>query len=177
MCHQNSLLQARELVRFHTQLQDEGARYKNEIHALLAVLFPELSHVFLDPCRPTALGLLKRYPSAQAIAEAGVKAITATLHELAPRHYGRKTAEQLVLLAQQSVSSQIATSARSMSLKILCDQLEHTQKNVAQLESEIDKLVEGDDGVKGLKSVPEDAAQNDRCLASRVRRGDALSAH
>ena len=38
----------RELVRLHTQLQDEGARYKNEIHALLAVLFPELSQVFLD---------------------------------------------------------------------------------------------------------------------------------
>jgi transposase len=136
-------------------LQDEGAGYKNEIHALLAVLFPELSQVFMDPCRPTALGLLKRYPSAQAIAEAGVKAITATLHELAPRNSGRKTAEQLVLLAQQSVSSQIATSARSTSLKILCDQLEHTQKNVAQLEEEIDKLVEGDDGIKGLKSVPE----------------------
>ena len=60
-----------------------------------------------------------------------------------------------MLLAQQSVSSKIATSARSTSLKILCDQLEHTQKNVAQLEREIDKLVEGDDGVKGLKSVPE----------------------
>ena len=66
MCHQNSLLQARELVRFHTQLQDEGARYKNEIHALLAVLFPELSQVFMDPSRRAALGLLKRYPSAQA---------------------------------------------------------------------------------------------------------------
>ena len=33
----------RELVRLHTQLADEGARYKNEIQALLAVLFPEFS--------------------------------------------------------------------------------------------------------------------------------------
>ncbi len=145
----------RELVRLHTQLQDEGARYKNEIHALLAVLFPEMSQVFTDPCRPTALGLLKRYPSAKAMAEAGVEAIAVTLHDLAPRHYGRKTAEQLTQLAQQSVGSTIATSARSTSLKILCDQLEHTQQNVAQLEEEIDKLVEHDEGIKGLKSVPE----------------------
>ena len=41
----------RELVRLHTQLSDEVARYKNEIQALLVVLFPEFSQVFADPCR------------------------------------------------------------------------------------------------------------------------------
>jgi transposase len=145
----------RELVRLHTQLSDEVARYKNEIHALLAVLFPEVSQVFADPCRATALGLLKRYPSAQAIAQAGVEAIATLLHELAPRNYGRKTAEQLVALAQQSVSSGVATSARSTSLKILCDQLDHTQRNLEQLESEIDKLLDTDQGAKGRPRVPE----------------------
>ena len=90
----------RELVRLHSQLSDEVTRYKNEIHALLIVLFPEFSQIFSDPCRPTALGILKRYPSAQAIAAAGVEVITATLQELAPRHYGRNTAEQLVNLAE-----------------------------------------------------------------------------
>src|SRR5713226_6412561 len=52
----------RELVRLHTQLADEVARYKNEIQALLTVLFPEFSQVFANPCRATALALLKRYP-------------------------------------------------------------------------------------------------------------------
>ncbi|GAC1394196.1 MAG: hypothetical protein NVSMB38_25680 [Ktedonobacteraceae bacterium] len=89
--HSELITTYRELVRLHTQLQDEGARYKNEIHALLSVLFPEVSEVFIDSCRPTALGLLKCYPSAQAIA--------ATLHELAPRNCRRKTAEQFVQLA------------------------------------------------------------------------------
>jgi transposase len=145
----------RELVRLHTQLADEGARYKNEIQALLAVLFPEFSQVFVDPCRSTALALLKLYPSAHAVATAGVETIAAKLHELAPRHYGRKTAEQLVALAEHSVSSGVAISARSTSLKILCDQLEHTQSNLAQLESEIEKLLDADKGAKGLESVPE----------------------
>ena len=35
----------RELVRLHTQLADEVARSKNEIQALLTVLFPEFSQV------------------------------------------------------------------------------------------------------------------------------------
>jgi hypothetical protein len=61
----------RELVRLHTQLSDDVARYKNEVHALLSVLFPEFTQVFADPCRPTALALLKAYPSAQAMLAAG----------------------------------------------------------------------------------------------------------
>ncbi len=145
----------RALVRLHTQLSDEVARYKNELQALLVVLFPEFTQVFADPCRATALGLLKRYPSAQAMAAAGVEVIAANLHELAPRHYGHHTAEHLVHLAQHSVSGGMAVAARSTSLKIICDQLEHTQTNLAQLEREIDKLLDTDAGVKGLKSVPE----------------------
>ena len=49
----------------------------------------------------------------------------------------------------------MALSARSTSLKILCDQLEHTQTNLAQLEGEIGKLLDADKGSKGLQSVPE----------------------
>ncbi len=108
----------RELVRLHTQLADEAARYKNEIQALLAVLFPEFSQVFTDPCRSTAIGILKLYPSAQAVAAAGVETLAEKLHELAPRNYGLQTAQQLVALAQHSASSGLAVSARSTSLKI-----------------------------------------------------------
>src|SRR5207244_8951406 len=83
--------------------------------------------------RVTAIALLKLYPGAQAFTAAGVETIANKLHELAPRNYGMKTAQQLVTLAQQSTSSGLASSARSTSLKLLCDQLEHTQVNLAQL--------------------------------------------
>jgi transposase len=77
------------------------------------------------------------------------------LHELSPHHYGQHTAEQLVQLAQQSSSSSLATTARSTTLKILCDQVEHTQANLAQIEKELDSLLDRDEAVKGLKSAPE----------------------
>lgn len=145
----------RELVRLHSQLSDDIARYKNEIHALITVLFPEFLQVFADPCRPTALALLKRYPSAQDMARAGIETIVGILHEVAPRHYGVKTAQQLVGLAQESISSGVAASARTRSLKVLCDQLEHTQTNLGHLEGEIDHLLDSDSGAKGVQSVPE----------------------
>ncbi len=145
----------RELARLHSQLTDDSARYQNEIQALVVVLFPEFVQVFADPCRPTALALLKRYPSAQAFVEASVEAVAATLRQLAPRHYGRKTAQQLVCLARQSAGSLLATGARALSLQILCDQLQHTLANLAQVESELDHVLDRDTGATGLKSTPE----------------------
>lgn len=50
----------REMVRLHQQLTEEVTRYKNELHALLVVLFPEFSQVFADPSRPTALRVRNR---------------------------------------------------------------------------------------------------------------------
>ena len=58
-------------------------------------------------------------------------------------------------LAQHSTASGVAVVARASSLRILCDQIEHTQRNLAQLEEEIDKLLAADNGSKGLQSVPE----------------------
>ena len=145
----------RELVRLHSHLSDEGARYKNEIHALVIAVFPEFYNVFADPCRQSALALLKRYPSAQAIRDAGVEQLTTLLREVAPRHYGRPTAERLVEEARRTGSSGRAAGARSTSLRIMCEQLEQIQKNLAQLEKELDSLMEHDSGVTGLKSIPE----------------------
>ena len=101
------------------------------------------------------MALLKRYPSAQAIVTAGVEALTATLRALAPRHYGRPTAQELVRLASQSAASGLATGARSLSLHVLCDQLEHTLANLAQVEHELDQLLDRDQGASNLKSTPE----------------------
>jgi len=78
-------------VRLHTQLSDEAARYQNQIQALVVVLFPEFTQVFADPCLPSAQSVLKAYPHAQAVVEAGVEAIYQLLRAQTPAHYGRPT--------------------------------------------------------------------------------------
>jgi len=145
----------RELVRLQQQLSEDVVRYKNEIHALLVVLFPEFTQVFADPTRPTALAFLKRYPSAQAVAQAEVSVLSQVLHQLSPKHYGRQTAERLLDVAKKSISSGVAISARSTSLRILCDQLEHTQANLKQLHQEIETLLDQDPKAKGVLLIPE----------------------
>ena len=145
----------RELVRLHSNLSDEAARYKNEIQDLLVVLFPEFAQVFKDPTRKTALAVLRAYPGAQAIAAVGVMPIAAIFEATAPRNYGPETAERLVGLAKRSSASPVAVAARGRSLAILADQLSHTQTNIAELEREIEALLRHDDGATGLQSVPD----------------------
>ncbi|WP_244422615.1 IS110 family transposase [Ktedonobacter racemifer] len=145
----------RELVRLHTHLSDEAAAYQNEIQALVVVLFPEFTRIFADPCGQTALAVLKAFPSAQAIVAADVEPLFQLLRAQKPAHYGRPTAQKLVALAKESASSGRAIAGRSLSLRILCDQLEHTQANLARLNTEIEQLLNTDPGVKGLQQVPE----------------------
>jgi transposase len=145
----------REVMRLQQQLTKEVVRYKNEIHALLVVLFPEFSQVFADPTRPTALAVLKAYPSAQAMREADPTALKVILHEHCRGHYGQKTVDTLRTLAQASVSSGQAVQARSSSLRILCDQLEHTQHNLQILQQEIDALLTTDTRAKGVLAINE----------------------
>ena len=152
----NDLIGAyRELVRLQADLTDAAARYKQEIRDLLIVLFPEFTQVFKDPTGPTALALLRAYPGAVAVAAVGSDGITHVLQAVAPRKYGPRTAERLVALAQQSCASPLAVAVRGRCLQILIDQLRQTQANLGELEREIAGLVQRDDGVAGLQSVPE----------------------
>lgn len=84
-----------------------------------------------------------------------MESISHLLRTQTPGHFGRPTARKLVELAQSSVSSNRALSGRSTSLRILCDQLEHTQANLARLQAELEQLMAHDPGVKGLEQIPE----------------------
>lgn len=145
----------RELVRLHASLAGELSRYRNEIHALQVVLFPEFTNLFADVCGSTALPLLKKYPSAHCFVEAGLEAVAATLSELAPHRLGLETAQTLVDLASKSAASGVARQARSKSLVIVCEQLMTTQKHLAELEGELAKFLDKDEEAKGLHSVKE----------------------
>ena len=158
----------RELVRLRSDLTDAAARYKQEIRDLLIVLFPEFTQVFKDPTGPTALALLRAYPSAAAIATTSTDAIAAVLQEVAPRKYGLRTAERLVALAQHSCASPVAVATRSHCLQILIDQVRQMHASLSELEQEIAVLIQEDEDVAGLQSVPEFGAETVAVLRAEL---------
>ena len=151
----DKIAEYRELVRLHAQLSEEAASYQNQIQTLVVVLFPEFTQIFADPCATSALAMLKAYPDAASVAQAGVEAVYQVLRAVPKPHYGRPTAQKLVAAAQISGGSGRALSGRATSLRILCDQLEHTQSNLQRLEEELEQLVTTDPETKGLRQIPE----------------------
>lgn len=145
----------REVVRLHTRLSGEAARYKMQIRGLVTLLFPEFVEVFRNPCRPTARALLQVYPSAQAFADAGIERVTASLKELGRGRYGRTTAQRLVELAAQSAATGVARRAREQSLGILLNLLGAMQAHLVTLEAEMAGLVRQDAQAAALCSVPD----------------------
>ena len=157
-----------ELVRLHSQLSEQVARYQNQIHALVVVLFPEFTQVFADPCLPSALSVLKVSPSAQAMAQAEEAALYALLRMHKHAHYGHPTAKKLLSLASTSVSSQRAEAGRSLSLRILCGQLEQTQKYLEELQVELEQLIANDPATKSLQQIPEFGTQTVAVLRAEL---------
>ena len=80
--------------------------------------------------------MLKAYPDARAVAQAGAEAVSQVLRAVPSAHFGRPTARKLVAAAQTSSRSDRALHGRESHLRILCDQLEHTQANLQRLEKE-----------------------------------------
>src|SRR5215469_8455935 len=131
----------RELVRLLTQLSEQAARSQNQVHALVVVLFPEFTQVFADPCLPTALAVLKAYPSARAMAQAKEAALSALVHAQKHAHDGHPTAKKLLSLASTSARSGQAEAGRSLSVCLLCEQLQQTQKQLERLDAELEQLL------------------------------------
>ncbi len=121
----------------------------------MVVLFPEFTQVFADPCLPTALAVLKAYPSARAMAQGKEAALYGLLHAQKHAHYGHPTARKLLSLASASVSSGQAEAGRSVSLRMVCEQLEQTHQHLDWLQAELERLLANDPAVKGVQQNPE----------------------
>ena len=87
--------------------------------------------------------------------QADPQALSQLLRQQCPGHYGEPTAEKLIQLAKTSVSSDQTTQARQSSMRILCDQLEHTQSNLKLLQQEMERLLDNDPKASDVLYIPE----------------------
>jgi transposase len=89
------------------------------------------------------------------MAQATEGALYALLHAQKHANSGHPTARKLLSLASTSVSSGQAEAGRSLSLRMLCEQLEQTHKHLDWLQAELERLLANDPAVKGLQQIPE----------------------
>ena len=159
----------RELARLQTQLTEDVMRYRNEIHALLQVLIPRVQPSVRGPV--SANGFVaahtlskSRKPSRQRVESR----LPPALHETFPTQL--RAAHRSAVGESGAAFRKPRRCARcaDTSLKIVCDQLEHTQTNLLQLEQALENLMKTDTGARGLQSVPEFAVKTIAVLRAKL---------
>ena len=115
------------------RLVQELAATKNRIHEQVLVCFPEFTQVFADPFAKLARAVLSEIPTArraarrQALSLARVKSVAAGSVSRSRR------AQQLILLAKQSIAS-AGEDDDAEAMGFLLDQLELLEKRLTHIE-------------------------------------------
>lgn len=130
----------RSLTRFRTSLTGIIGDAKRRAIGVLDRIFPEYHGFFADDFGKTSMMLLKRWPSAHALAQAHIDAIEALLRDISRNHCGREHAEKLKELAERSIGQK--SSALEFELVLLLDQISFTASQLEALDAKIAQMIE-----------------------------------
>ena len=123
---------------------------KNRVLGYLDIVFPEFQGFFSDDFGKTALAVLKRWPSASALAKARVDAIAKEMERASRGRIGRARAEELKALARSSVGHE--SCARSIALVQLIEHMEFTWGQLAELDSILDAMT-ADSPIRSIPGI------------------------
>ena len=130
----------RTLARSRTSLSHMIGDCKRRAVAILDVTFPELHGFFSDDFGVAATAVLMRWQSAEALSHARLDSIRKEVREAGGRLSGARIAE-LRELARDSVGT--ASAPLAFQLRQLLAQIEFTRGQMAELDAELARMVEG----------------------------------
>ena len=132
----------KELTKMYFKLSGEKKSLKNQICALLAVVFPEYGKTFLaNVLSIAARQILKKYPTARDIATCSVKKIEKIVRSIKGNNVSRDEIKLLIETAKDSIYSGFAHQTKCLSMKILIEQLELTLSSLAKVKQAIDDIL------------------------------------
>ncbi len=109
----------RELTRFRVDLVKDRTSQVNRLKETLAVAFPELGAYMASLESPTVLTLLTNYPGPQALAEAGVQAVSACIIEASHGRLGSAQAQAIVSAAGTTIGLLQRQQSLAIKLEVL----------------------------------------------------------
>lgn len=144
----------RGMVQHRYELIAESTRRKNKLTAICDELFPELTHLLRNPNLPTALALRSRFPTPAELAKASFE----DLRETRGRTCSVSDAKLVDLqrLAKESIGTKDPARLHSLVVEQqqLIEELALIGQHIAQLETEMVKVVESCREGKILLSIP-----------------------
>jgi transposase len=143
----------REGVKIRDQIIQQLMIIEGRIQNVIQRYFPEFFDVFSDWQRKAALCTLKLFPFPSHIKEMTPEEILLKWKPFAKRGVGIKRATKLVETAKKSIGIQIGIRFAKREMECLIDQYELYQKQLEEIDGEIETLIETIPGAKQMMNI------------------------
>lgn len=147
-----NIMALRQLSRYRLFLVDDCSDWKRKVICLLDQVFPEYNQFFSDTFGVTSKELLLKYPTPEDMLSISTTKLTNLINKCSRGRYGRAKAEQIKETAKNSFGVKFATDAFSFQIKQMMEQIFFIEKQLAELEKEISKLLH--DANRVITSIP-----------------------
>ena len=129
----------KQLTRFRMFLVDECSDLKKKALVILDQVFPEYQKLFTDTFGKTSTEILLNCPFPEDIQQISTRKLITLLNKASRGRLGASQAETLKKAAANSFGITFATDAFAFELKQLLQQLLFTEKQIADLDTQIAK--------------------------------------
>ena len=140
-----NIIALRNLSRFHFSLVDLCSDLKRKVVCLLDLVFPEYESLFSDIFGVTSKQLLLSFNTPDDFSEISTVKLTNFLRKASRGRLGRDKAESIKFAAENSIGISYALNSFSFQIRQLVEQIDFTEKQIEELDSEIAKLLYSSD--------------------------------
>lgn len=134
------IVELKSLSRARFLTVKDRSSLKNKVKRLVTILFPELLDVFTDLFGASGMALMKRYPSAKALAACNLDTLTELLKTASRGRFGCEKAEALRELAKKSIGT--FSDSAVFQLRLLLKRIELLNAQVEMYDDEIRRLMD-----------------------------------
>jgi transposase len=143
----------REAARFAESLVAEQGKVCQRIQRLIDLGFPELRDAFEDPTCASALAVLRETPTASAVRRRRMSTLARVAAPHGKRAIGGKRAAAVKAAAERSVAPPELEDQVGFQLRLLIDQHDLLDRQIAEAEQRVAGLLDGDIA-RRLQTIP-----------------------
>ena len=137
-----AMVELRQLTRLHQELTESVADLKRQVIVALDQVFPEYDSIFSNTFGESSKAFLRRCPTPEECLAVRADSIAKTLERASHGKLGREKADEIKGVARSSCGISVATSAFSFQIKLLIDQIDFIEGQIAEVEARIRDGVE-----------------------------------
>ena len=137
-----AMVELRQLTRLHQELTESVADLKRQVIVALDQVFPEYDSIFANTFGESSKAFLRRCPTPEECLAVRADSIAKTLERASHGKLGREKADEIKGVARSSCGISVATSAFSFQIKLLIDQIDFIEGQIAEVEARIREGIE-----------------------------------